>query len=511
MARQTYPDPNADPDFYAYGDNNDNSREIFIERQRYDKEIFTPDLAPNFVETWGALRYYGVINNLGNAVTVDSSRLKALRYTNGVTHYALDFVADAWSDFVTRINDMVRNNELYTNSPWASIVAGKAWSSPQLDYENYMFDVVYPAFNEIYLTIPGQTQHIRNIETFMDIFNDFVVDVLSQAGPLTYSGFLESSYLSLLSSGLMIEIDTDTPYDDDFQKSFSFRDANFTLVARIANQYGFSIDKNIPWRFVADLRNPAMQEYMYGVPAEGFIVDNSPVLTCEPYFGPPELAPKAFGYSQVPGMEDVKRHVNVYFSEDGEPQTGYLTYQSVRGSSQERVFEILFSTSYTEAWTRDAELLVTYLVSLYNALVDFEPIISIPNQNRHNGDACASRTIVVERESIDESAFHNLYDERWVLKTLYLSRTRERGTLKSPIHRAQDIQRIMNIYNLTPEEAFMNAMRYLQEQFIGPLDGGPLTLDRVGDIIGTETSDNKSADENISNAGRQERMRRYLR
>jgi hypothetical protein len=510
MARQTLPDPATNPDLYAYGDNADGSREVFVERQRYNNSIFTSEVAPNFVESWGAFRFYGIINNLGNPVTVDTTRLRALRYTNGVTHYALDFVADAWADFVTRINEMVQDNELYTNSPWATIAVGKGWISPEVEYENYMFDVVYPAFNETYLGIPGNTQKVQNIETFIAVFDDFIQDVLDQGGPLTFSGFIESSYLSLLSSGLMIEVDTDATYDDDFAKSYSYKDSNFSLVARIANQYGFAVDKNIPWRFIADLRNPAMQEYMHGIEPEGFIVDNSPVITCEPYFGPPELAPRAFGYSQVPGMEDVKRHVNVYFSDDGTPETGYLTYQEVKNASQEKIYQILFSTSYRESWTRDAPLLVTYLVSLYNALVNYEPILTVPRTGP-NPSGCSGATIIVERSAIDEDAFGKLYDNRWVLKTLYLSRTRERNTLKNPVGRAQDIQRIMNIYNLTPVDSFENALRYFQEQFVGPADVDPLTLGRVGDIIGKETSRDSSTDENISDAGRQERMRRYLR
>ena len=45
----------------------------------------------------------------------------------------------------------------------------------------------------------------------------------------------------------------------------------------------------------------------------------------------------------------------------------------------------------------------------------------------------------------------------------------------------------MNIYNLTlqtnPDRAYLRALRALQEDFIGPADRGPLTLNTVGDII----------------------------
>ncbi len=483
MVRQDKPNPQDNPSAYAYGENGDNSREIFQERQHYAKVVFPENLLPNFMDTWGADRFYGTINHKGNVVTVEESRLRPLWYGNGGTHFALDFVADAWADFSLRLQTLVRNGQLYENSPWSQPLAGKGWASPAVEYEKYMFDVVYPAFNDEYLSAPGRAQKIRGVDTFLQIFDDFVENLLSQAGPLTYSGFLESSYVSPLSTGLMVEMNTDANYDEDFSKSYIFKDLNFEMVGRMAAQYGFAVDKNIPWRFIADIRSPAMQEYMYGIEPDGFLLNNLPIDTCEPYFGDPENGPRAFGYSNVPGMEDVVRHVNVYFTEDAQPHTGYLAYQEVRGSTQQRAFEILFSVAYNEVWDRDPAELTTYLLSFYNALVEFEPFFTMRDTFSPTAQRCGAQTAIIHRQPADATTFNKTYGERWLLKSLYLSRARERQHTYSPSQDAARLQSLFNIYELSPSDRFDRARRYLQENFIGPYRSAALTLDYVEGIM----------------------------
>ena len=85
MANQVRTNPQTSPDEYSYGENNIGSREIFVERQKYDTEIFPDTLIPNFMETWTTDRFYGLVNTKGNTVVVDETYLKPLRYTDGST------------------------------------------------------------------------------------------------------------------------------------------------------------------------------------------------------------------------------------------------------------------------------------------------------------------------------------------------------------------------------------------------------------------------------------------
>lgn len=481
MANQVRPDPQEFPQAYSYGDNGQRSKTIFNERVKYDTVVFPDGLIPNFMETWNKDRFYGIVNTKGNTTVVDPSYLKGVKYANS-SLFSLNFVADAWSDFCSRLREMADNNQIYKNSPWASPEATNAWTSVDNEYQDYLVNLIYPAFNELYLARNGRDKHVTDIDSFLRMFDKFMEEALIRVGPLTRSGFIESSYVSPLISGLIIEIGTED-YSDDFSKGYQYGDQNFELVARIAAQYGFSIDKNIPWRLIADLRNPAMQEYMYGVPIEGFVLNDMTVDSCEAFYRDPELPPVAYGYSQIPGMEDVRRHISFYFDGNGEAIPGYEAFQGVRGATQPEVFEILFSTAYTSTWQTDIDILIPQLVSYYNTYVAALPVVTIRDPYLYEEEVCPGQTRSITRTQIDLEQFAGLYEDRWRLRTFYHLRQLERATNLTKAHGVRDVQKIMNIYNLSGDNGYNRALRYTQEEFIGPFDTDPLTLDTVGDII----------------------------
>ncbi len=507
MARQIRPSINVQPERYAYGANGQGAGRIFRERQRYDKIIFPDDLIPNFMETWNQDRFYGLVNTKGNTVVVDPDFLKPLYYTQNDTLYALNFVADAWRDFSDRLRELVDADQIYKNSPWAEPYAIKAWDSVDNGYNNYLTNIVYPALNEIYLTQGGRDKEIHNIDSFLSMFDNFLDELMMPLGPLTRSGFIESSFVSPLASGLMIEMGYDN-YGDDFTKSYSYKDQNFQLVARIAAQYGFALDKNIPWRLIADLRSPAMQEYMHGIPIEEIDLDPGVTIeTCDPAYFKPELLPDAYGYSQLEGMRDVRRRISFHFNDQGEMQPGYANYQGVRGASQEEIFEILFENAYTPTWDTDIDVLTPHLISFYNTYVAALPVVTIRDPYLYEEQVCPPQTRSITREQIDPEEFGASYDGRWKLRTFYLLRHIERSLHKSRALEVRELQKVMNIYNLSPANGYRRALRYMQQEFIGPYDTSPLTLDTVKDILDGQRKEIKHA---FSDSGRQNRVRGNL-
>jgi len=494
--------PQEQPLRYSYGSNQLGAKDIYKERTRYDTDIFPEDLIPNSISTWSTDRFYGIVSTKGNTVIVDQNQLKPLRYTFGETQFTLNFVSDAWRDFAEKIRALSEMNLIYRDSPWFEPLVAKAWTPATIVYDSYMRNDVYDAFNNTFLPLGGKDKKITDMDTFLGVFDEYMDMVVSLVGPITFSGFLESAVMSPLTSGLMLEISTDE-YSDDFTKSYDYLDENFELVSHIAAQYGFLIDRNIPWRLVADLRSEAMQEYMYGVPIEEF--DSSNVVTeCDPTLQDPELAPMAFGFSQIPGMEDVYRRIAVHFDEDGAPQPGYQEYQSVKdASSQEEVFDILFSTAYDETWKNDADLLQTYLLGFYNTYIATVPVVSVREDFVHVD--CIPSTEVIERRQISEDQFNAIFGDRWKLKTFYITRLTERDPTRSTRIRRRQVQQIMNIYNLSTANPYNRSLRYIQEEYIGPYDTNPLTLSTVGDIIGTDREE-----DDISDTRRQIGMRRNL-
>ena len=59
----------------------------------------------------------------------------------------------------------------------------------------------------------------------------------------------------------------------------------------------------------------------------------------------------------------------------------------------------------------------------------------------------------------------------------------ERQREKSKPEATREVQEVLNIYNLSQDDAYTRALRYCQEEFIGPYDRNPVFLDRVGYVI----------------------------
>jgi|7_EtaG_2_1085326.scaffolds.fasta_scaffold01095_6 hypothetical protein len=481
MATQRKRTPAESPSLYSYGSNRLSTEPVYRQRLKYDT-IFKPDLIPNYIETWGTDAAYGKINTLGNAVSLDAAYVKPLRYTReGTSLYALAFVADAWRDFVERVQNEVSSDRMYRNSPWADMVAHRAWVGVDDKYNEYMRNQVYDSFRKIYVgEVPLRNKRILNLNSFLEVFSEYMSEVISDAGPLTRSGFIESSYTTPLISGLVIEIASD-PYDDDLNKIQKYLDGNFIYVAHLAAQYGFLIDRNIPFRLVADLGSPAMKEYMKGVDIVGFEQNSINSLgECEKLL---EKSPRppidAFGYSKIPGLESVRRHVNVFLGEHPNRRItpGYAALQSVVpiGSSQSHTSNQVFQAYYNETWVTDMEYVGAYLKAMYNALVTTAPIVS----DRRLWEKCRMETRILKRLPSSPDAFDLVtgsFQERWSLRSFYALRTIERGVIKDDQQRMADLEEAFAISDaprregspITTLEAYESALAHIQETIIGP-------------------------------------------
>jgi hypothetical protein len=245
-----------------------------------------------------------------------------------------------------------------------------------------------------------------------------------------------------------------------------------------------------------------MLEYMLGVPIEGFDIPDNVEYECEPLIGDVELPPMAYGYSQIPGLQNIRRNVAFFVYEDDQGnkfnEPGYRRYKVYNDPrwepifdvrSQSKTFEALFGTDYEETWLEDMNLLQNYILFFYNYYVSLQPNVSDQTQVQFDS-SCGPKTYTFTRQSLTPEQFAAMFGDRWKLKTYYIIRDKERMRNITLKRRMYEIQRVMNNYNLglsiDTETAYNRALKVLQEDFIGPADRGPLTLDRVGDIINSK-------------------------
>ena len=271
------------------GKNSLTARDIFKNRLFYSAFAFArnqhpafagPDsiLPPGTVDFWWSERaFYGKLSNndISEPIEPYSPYMKSLKSKKSSIK-VLNFVADAFVAFQQQFLLDIRkgNLGLSADDPMLSeITAAKGYQSVSKAYRNYQQNNLRIFIK--YIKLKDIAKNILNMDDFLRELDHYIVNV--QKGPFTKSGFIMSRYISPLMSGLCIEI-KNLPYSRDEEKVEFINSPNFKHYTRLANQFGFAIDKNIPWRLVANLNIPKMIEYaqVYNSEAEdvGGIINN---------------------------------------------------------------------------------------------------------------------------------------------------------------------------------------------------------------------------------------------
>tara|TARA_Y100000296_G_C5169818_1_gene256667 strand:+ start:633 stop:2060 length:1428 start_codon:yes stop_codon:yes gene_type:complete len=248
------------------GDNGQGSNISYRYREFYKDVTYPENSIPPNIDFWYDVPLYGKINKQGTAVFLSETNLKQLHTTNRETHYAVDFVADAFKDlrnhfkmarFKRSIEPDADRNELSMLNPTTG------WSSINQEYDKYI-NSIYRGFSSA-IANSTMDKKITDFKAFMDIAQRFLLE-FAKSRPVTRTGFIISGYSSPHISGLVVEI-TNKSHEDDFVKYLFMQNSNFEFYRNAAKNFGFLVDRNAPWRLVADLHSPKMRQYMqpYGV------------------------------------------------------------------------------------------------------------------------------------------------------------------------------------------------------------------------------------------------------
>jgi hypothetical protein len=236
--------------------NNLSAGALFYHRKLYKLKAYPNGMAAP-ADLWYDKNLYGRINRTQDALVIDPERLKILKSSGDKQLQVLDFVADAFSDFRKFYMKKVRSGDLSKKTS-IKIKPLSAWTDPQTLYHNHMKQVYNKSAALVY---SKKNQEIISIDTFIPIFVE-TIEAVAPRTPISLTSFITSRYCTPMVSGLMIELDT-KPHDSDAAKYESWvRDPNFRFYANAARLHGFVVDKNAPWRLVADILSSTMLDYM---------------------------------------------------------------------------------------------------------------------------------------------------------------------------------------------------------------------------------------------------------
>ena len=251
--------------------------ELYKEKKFYYKKVYPGGNLPWMDKPFDFINenpLYGKVDHKGDVVIPKYSLVEGeAKYENIVeantdSHGArvFDFVAEAYSDLKQNISSLTKAGFLSKEGPIAAFEAKKGFQ----DFESMnklQKEIHYFMFVSQYLSKSSSAnsgikykEMLENAQDFTTFFASYL-KAHTKTMPFTMSGIASAFYMSPLATGLCIEID-DQPYDDDKKKHEFLKDPNFNVYRIAARRFGFMIDRNVPWRLVADIRSYKMREYM---------------------------------------------------------------------------------------------------------------------------------------------------------------------------------------------------------------------------------------------------------
>ena len=232
------------------------NRELY-KTQTYPEQVY--DVQP--IDLWYVSGDYGKVDSLGNALVVNPDYVTQIKSSNNENLFALNFVADAFSDLRDYMTQAGFQNKIATTeTEYYDLQPHRGWESLDTEFDKFM-KISYDAFAKGFMEDQTINQKVTGFASFLKVFASFIERVTPKF-LFTKTSFVMSRYGTPLSCGLMLDLSIDKNGDDPTKYDKFIQDKNFTFFTKAAKRFGFLLDKNAPWRLVADLGSPEMQKYM---------------------------------------------------------------------------------------------------------------------------------------------------------------------------------------------------------------------------------------------------------
>ena len=249
------------------GRNGLSSEEIYSSRESFKYAVIASGDLDNLYSLWDVGRHYGFVDQQFNTINIegktqvllDNLVIKDLGAPGKVV-YGINFVADAFWDFMAFYNLLAPAGKLNpTENRLVKLTPAKGLINVRHQHEEHVRGVYESFVNDVF-----NKNLLKKIITFKDFMREFKSFLFRTAGevPITRSGFSRSIFVDPHCSGLLLEIDS-LDYDDDAKKVEQYyNNKNFSTYKSTANNFGFGIDANAPWRLIAKPTSPRMRAYM---------------------------------------------------------------------------------------------------------------------------------------------------------------------------------------------------------------------------------------------------------
>jgi len=210
----------------------------------------------------GERMLYGrVLNRTYVPIVLLDRNLKAPKNQSGPKLVKVfSFVADAFNDLMDAFDTAQFKNQISADAGWLkSPRPVRGHRSATRMYRDYR-EAKYQTFMD-HLDKNKLHSKIHDFDSFYIQFYNYF-KMFCKALPFTFEAFIRSGFCDLSITGLAIDLAEFDASDDKKKVTDCFENPNWKFYQNAAMQFGFRIDKNCPWRLVADLNSPALQKYI---------------------------------------------------------------------------------------------------------------------------------------------------------------------------------------------------------------------------------------------------------
>jgi len=261
------------------GSNEITNPDLFRERLLYKQQTFLRPTKTSYdpvpIDMIHEKPFYGKVDIYGNTVyPSEGGRYRGMKQLPGpgliLVH---DFVAYQFKQLKNFLLPSLLSKERVLSSMFGDYVPKSATINFHQLYQKHFKTEVYPVFANDYITRPEINRNIKTFDDLVDKFVKFSI-VMRDHFPITKTAFIMSPSCPNAVSGLIINLRNKLAADDDGLKYEQFiSDPCFRKYVRVVSSYGFYVDKNVPWRIVANLDHPSWESAYASVGSTG-LVDN---------------------------------------------------------------------------------------------------------------------------------------------------------------------------------------------------------------------------------------------
>ena len=253
---------------FLFAENNSEStKDLFQKRVIYRGNLYQTQDHINLVDfNFAEQQRYGRVSRQFEPMVVNRDMAK-LRGIGGATPQGapiqvLDYVADAFEKLSQQFRKSTMTGKIdKTDDHLSELRAYRAFEDPQSLYSSHANDYQ----QTIASLFISANSNILN-------FDQFIIQLMSyleksaRKHPFTYPAFVKSSYCPITVSGLVIEIAELNPSNDKDKIDLFYKSNNWEFYLNACREYGFMVDRLIPWRIVADIGSQQMVDFstVYG-------------------------------------------------------------------------------------------------------------------------------------------------------------------------------------------------------------------------------------------------------